>query len=174
MAIAGTLRTVTLPSSCSVASTTPTGVSMRCTPGPMRPRWASDDDEPDGAVAAHAEIADVVEEDHAGRARRVVRLAQQRADHHVRAARLVDDARAEVVEAACGTRRAVRASVPPPRSGPPATTRRVGSPPVCESMMSKVFMMLMVGTAAVGVLVCLRVDCDDFGIVCAMLRDLTR
>ena len=51
----------------------------------------------DRAVAAHAEVADVVEEDHAGRARRVGRLAEQRADHHVRAARLVDHGRAERV-----------------------------------------------------------------------------
>ena len=61
------------------------------------------------------------------------RLDEQRADHHVRAARLVDDGRAEVVElvaedgAAFGER-------PRPRSGPPAMTTRVGSPPVCESI----------------------------------------
>ena len=53
------------------------------------------DDQPDGAVAAHPERADVVEEDDARGAGRVVRLAQQRADEHVRPARLVDDARPE-------------------------------------------------------------------------------
>src|SRR3546814_2800337 len=35
-------------------------------------------------------------------------------------------------------------SGPPPRSGPPEVIRRVGSPPVWESMMVKVFMMRMV------------------------------
>ena len=54
--------------------------------------------QPDGAVAAHAEEADVVEEDHAGLARGVVRLAEQRAHDGVVAARLVDDGRADVVE----------------------------------------------------------------------------
>src|SRR5579872_3923017 len=35
----------------------------------------------------------------------------------------------------CALKRSMRsATEPPPRSGPPSTTTRVGSPPVCESM----------------------------------------
>ena len=70
-------------------------MTPRPDPSQMRERH----DESDRAVSAHAEIADVVEEDHAGRARGVVRFAQQRADYHIRAARFGDDARAPVVEA---------------------------------------------------------------------------
>ena len=51
----------------------------------------------DRPVAAHAEVADVVEEDDAGRGGRIDRLEDQGADHHVRAARLVDDRRPERV-----------------------------------------------------------------------------
>ena len=40
------------------------------------------------AMAAHAQVADIVEEDHARRAARVRAFAQQRADHVVRATRL--------------------------------------------------------------------------------------
>ncbi len=40
-------------------------------------------------MPAHAESADVVEEDHAGGATRVARLTQQRADDHIAAARLI-------------------------------------------------------------------------------------
>ena len=54
--------------------------------------------ESDGSVAAHVEEADVVKEDHAGLARRVVRFAEQRADNGVVAARLVDDGGADVIE----------------------------------------------------------------------------
>jgi cell division septum initiation protein DivIVA len=42
----------------------------------------------DGAVAAHTEVADVIEEDHARGARWVHRLAQQSADNNLRSARL--------------------------------------------------------------------------------------
>jgi hypothetical protein len=56
-------------------------------------------DEPDRPMSAHAQIADVVEEDHARRALLVIRLAQQRADDHFGTAWLGDDARAPVVEA---------------------------------------------------------------------------
>ena len=62
----GTFSTVTSPFSCSVAVTMPTGVSMRCSPGRMRPEVRQRGDQPDGPVAAHAEVADVVEEDDAG------------------------------------------------------------------------------------------------------------
>ena len=51
----------------------------------------------DGAVTAHAEVADVVEEEDARGARRVARLAQQGADDRVGAARLVDHGGAEGV-----------------------------------------------------------------------------
>ena len=48
------------------------------------------DHQADGAVPAHADRADVVEEDDAGGARLVRRLDEQRPHDHVRAARLVD------------------------------------------------------------------------------------
>ena len=54
-------------------------------------------DHTDGAVAAHTEKADVVEEDDAELTRLVVRLDQERPDGHVRAARLTDDGRAKLV-----------------------------------------------------------------------------
>ena len=56
------------------------------------------DDEADGAMAAHAETADVVEENHTGHTRGVFRLDEQRPDHDVRTARLVDDGGPERVE----------------------------------------------------------------------------
>ena len=52
----------------------------------------------DRPVAAHAEIADIVEEDDAGGAGGVMRLAQKRADHRVVAARLVDREAADMIE----------------------------------------------------------------------------
>ena len=54
--------------------------------------------EADGSVAAHIEEADVVKEDDAGLARRVVRFAEQRADNGVVTARLVDHGGADVIE----------------------------------------------------------------------------
>ena len=85
--------------------------------------------EADGAVPAHAEIADVVEENHAGLAGRIRRIAEQRADDGVRSARLVDDRGAEAIEVL--RKRARRSGMlPTPRSGPPLNTSRVGSPPV--------------------------------------------
>ena len=90
-------------------------------------------DEADGAVAAHAEIADVVEEDDAEAAVAAMRRAQERADDGVRAARLVDDCRTIAVEVlAEAPSRSL--SGPLPRSGPPSSTSRVGSPQVCESI----------------------------------------
>ena len=55
------------------------------------------DDEANRPVAAHRKAADVVEENHAADAGFIRRLNQQRADHHVRAARLVDDGGAKPV-----------------------------------------------------------------------------
>src|SRR5690606_4142050 len=52
----------------------------------------------DGSVPAHADHAHVVEKDHTRRALAVCGRAEQCADQHVGAARLVDDRRAEVVE----------------------------------------------------------------------------
>ena len=52
----------------------------------------------DRPVAAHAEKADVVEEDQTGGASRILRLAQQRADQRVEAARLVDDESPDMIE----------------------------------------------------------------------------
>ena len=54
--------------------------------------------EADGSVAAHAEVAYVVEEDDPGDAVRMLRGAQQGADEDVRAAGLGDNAAAEVRE----------------------------------------------------------------------------
>ena len=55
------------------------------------------DDQPHHAVSAHAEVANVVEEDDSRGARRVARLAKQRADEHVRATRFIDDGRTETI-----------------------------------------------------------------------------
>ena len=92
---------------------------MRCVPGVDAAEVRERDDDADGAVAAHAEVADVVEEDDAGGAGRIGRLAEQRADDDVGAARLVDDGGAEAVEAVAEDRARRSASVPRPRSGPP-------------------------------------------------------
>ena len=51
----------------------------------------------DGSVPAHAEIADVVKEDHGGGAGGIHGIAQQRADHNIRPSRLVDDGRSKIV-----------------------------------------------------------------------------
>ncbi len=51
----------------------------------------------DCAVAAHAQVPDVVEEDHPGDAGWIDRRQQDRADHDIRPARLVDDRRAKCV-----------------------------------------------------------------------------
>jgi hypothetical protein len=48
-------------------------------------------DQSDRAMAAHANVADVVEEDHPAGIGGVGRCAKERADQHVRAARFVDD-----------------------------------------------------------------------------------
>ena len=69
-------------------------------PGSMPAHMRKRHGEADRPVAAHAEIADIVEEDDAGRAGRVVRLAQQRADQRVVAARLVDGEAADMIELA--------------------------------------------------------------------------
>ena len=55
------------------------------------------DRDADRPVAAHAQVARVVEEDHPGGAGRVGRLAQERPDQSVPAARLVDHRLPEVV-----------------------------------------------------------------------------
>ncbi|MDQ1132240.1 hypothetical protein QE386_000835 [Pseudoxanthomonas winnipegensis] len=54
----------------------------------------------DRAVPAHAQVADVVEEDHAGAGIGPTRRQQQRADHRVRAARFAGDRAAPAVEVA--------------------------------------------------------------------------
>src|SRR5579864_2405363 len=56
--------------------------------------------EADRAVATHAKISDVVEENDAGGARRIVGLAQERPDDCIMPVRLVDGEAAEVVELA--------------------------------------------------------------------------
>ncbi len=55
------------------------------------------DDEADGAVAAHAQVADVIEEDDTGGAGLIDRFAEQRAYDDIRSARLVDDGGTEAV-----------------------------------------------------------------------------
>src|SRR5436309_3027540 len=51
----------------------------------------------DGAMTAHAEIADVIEEDHSRSARCIGRLAEERADEHVRAARFIHHSAAKAI-----------------------------------------------------------------------------
>ncbi len=53
--------------------------------------------QPDCAMAAHTEVADIVEEYDASRASRIVGRNEQRTDKDIRAARFVDDGRAESV-----------------------------------------------------------------------------
>ena len=48
-------------------------------------------------MTAHCKAADVIEENHAGRARFILRFHKQRTDNHVRAARLVDDGGTELI-----------------------------------------------------------------------------
>ena len=83
------------------------------------------------AVAAHAEIADIVEENDAGCTGGVVRLAKKRADHRIVAARLVNGIAAEMVEirGEAGEPFLERAAA---NGGPPSTITRVGSPSVWE------------------------------------------
>ncbi len=51
-------------------------------------------------MAAHADVSDIVEEDDAGRAGAVARLAQQRPNDRVVSVRLVDGEAAEMIELA--------------------------------------------------------------------------
>jgi len=53
------------------------------------------DNQSDRAVSAHAEVADIIEEDHAGRTGSIDWFTEQRTDHNVGAARFVDN---------CGTK----------------------------------------------------------------------
>ena len=84
-------------------------------------------------MAAHAEVSDIVEEDDAGRARRVMRFAKERADERVVAARLVDGEAAEMIELT-GEASEPFSKRTAPNGGPPSTITRVGSPSVWESM----------------------------------------
>src|SRR5687768_15446315 len=52
---------------------------------------------PDHPVTAHAEPADVVEKDHAGRTTRLGRGHEHRADDHIRSARLIDNGRPKAI-----------------------------------------------------------------------------
>ena len=62
---------------------------------PAEPRQRGN--EPDGAVAAHVQVAHVVEEDHTGGAGGVCGWREQGAYHHIVAARFIHYCRAEVV-----------------------------------------------------------------------------
>ena len=98
---------VTVLGPSRVTATGPTGVSSRCVPGADPAQVGQRHGDADRAVAAHAEVADVVEEDDAGGGGRIDRLEDQGADHHVRAARLVDDGRAERVVTVAEDREAI-------------------------------------------------------------------
>ena len=54
--------------------------------------------EADGAMTAHSEVPDVVEEDHGGGGLWIDGFAEERADDNLRSARFTDDAAPEVVE----------------------------------------------------------------------------
>ena len=105
-------------------------VAARLDPAEMAER----DSDADRAMAAHAQVADVVEENHA-------RRTQAGSDGWQRTAPTsTSEPRGSQItarrnESWCVRNRS-RCSVtdPPPKSGPPATITRVGSPPVCESM----------------------------------------
>src|ERR1700710_279858 len=77
-------------------------------------------------------------------------------------------------QSSCFVRRFSRrsASVPPPRSGPPDVTRRVGSPPVWESMKCRIFMLTIVEIRTRPVLVPLSEFDADFGIDNVLLANL--
>jgi hypothetical protein len=64
-------------------------------PAEMRNRG----DHSDGAVAAHTQITDIVEKDNTGHAARFVAIAEQRSDHGVRPARLIDNCGTVAIEA---------------------------------------------------------------------------
>ena len=70
----------------------PTGVSILMRSGGDAAHVLERFDQADRAVAAHAEVADVVEKDHSGSGSRIDRFAEQRADDRVVAARFADDA----------------------------------------------------------------------------------
>ena len=57
-------------------------------------------DDTDGAVAAHPEVSDVVEEDNSGGAAFVEGLTEERTDDHVGSARLIDNGSAEIIVSA--------------------------------------------------------------------------
>ena len=78
-------------------------------------------------------VAHVIEVDDAESAIGVMRLDKQRADQRIGAPRLIRNGATVVIEAVAKTLRR-SASGPSPKSGPPSSTKRVGSPPVCESM----------------------------------------
>ncbi len=107
---------------------------MRCAPAAIAAEMGERRDEADGAVAAHAEVSDVVEEDHAGGAARIDGLAEQGADDEIGTARLVDHGGAELIEIATEALAPLghRAGA---EIGPAAMTTRVGSPAVWESMI---------------------------------------
>ncbi len=52
---------------------------------------------PNSPVSAHVEVADIIEKDDAGGVGRVQRFAQNRANHRVRTARLIDDSGTVVI-----------------------------------------------------------------------------
>ncbi len=94
----GTLATETSPFACNVALTVPTGVSILCSPGLIFPRCASVTMRPIIPCPHIPRQPTLLKKITPGRAGFVFRLDQQRADHHVRAARFIDDAGAEMVE----------------------------------------------------------------------------
>src|SRR5579859_399270 len=66
-------------------------------PGPDAPQVGEGGQQTDGSMAAHAQVADVVEKDDPRDARGVLGFDQDGADDHNRAARFLDDRRADMV-----------------------------------------------------------------------------
>jgi hypothetical protein len=66
-------------------------------PGPDAIHMCQGGNQPDGAVPAHPEVADIIEEDHTGCARRIRWPAQESANDYLGAPRLIDDGRPKCV-----------------------------------------------------------------------------
>jgi hypothetical protein len=64
---------------------------------PDSPEMSERANDADHTVAAHPEGADIVEEDHSSGVRGIRRLAEQRADEHIRPTWFVDDSGAKAI-----------------------------------------------------------------------------
>ena len=129
----GTLKTVTRPSACSSCSTGPTGVSSRCRPGPMRPRCASVATTPIVPWPHMPSMPTLL--------KKIMPATQPGARGSTAARRPWCRCRAARRRRRSGrrrggarSRRAARPACRRAARAPPATTPRVGSPAVWESM----------------------------------------